>query len=370
MKFAYLLLMLFILSFSFAGCIKVADREPFQSNEPGTIPHFTEFWEHALKLSGIQNETACFEDISLHMDGNKTIDNMYMDFSAVKEQQRNLYRLDLVPSLGTVIVSSRGVDKQQREIPGTHPLVILTALEQFPYSSFETNQNSLTFWAFRLGSYNGGFNDREFDIYEIDNGTLIPIKTIIFCSPVHDVFPIVVSRDMRADKGGVGWPPNEGNSFFMFTASDVAKAGTVIYKTNGSAPAIRKDRIVCPISDFVPAGRGGGSGGGGGGNGPGPGLTTFVANSSASDTNLKSIAVSVEKQGQNIVITNNGGPDAREVTSFAVSIDGRNPIIATSLGTTPGKSKSFPGTIGTKNDVRINATFKDGSQQLILDIAV
>jgi hypothetical protein len=370
MKFAYLLLMLFIISISFAGCIQVSDREPFQSNEPGTIPHFTEFWNHALKLSGIQNETTCFEDISLHMDGNKTIDHMSMEFSAVKQQQRNLYRLDLVPSKGTVIVSSRGVDQEQREIPGTHPLVILTALEQFPYSSFETDSNSLTFWAFRLGSYHGGFDDREFDIYELDNGTLIPIKTIIFCSPAHDVFPIVVSRDMRADKGGVGWPPRDGNSFFMFTAGDVAKAGTVIYKTNGSAPAIRKDRITCPMSELTPAGRGGGSGGGGGGSSPAPGFNNVFPISNPSDTNLKSIAVSVEKQGQNIVIKNNGGPDALEVTSFAVSIDGRNPIIATSLGTAVGKSQSFPGTSGMKNEVRINATFKDGSQQLILDIAV
>lgn len=99
-------------------------------------------------------------------------------------------------------------------------------------------------------------------------------------------------------------------------------------------------------------------------------FTIHECRSNPSRTRLKSVAVSVEKQGQNIIITNDGGPDARDVTSFVVTIDDGTPIIAPELGITVGLSHSFAGTPGLKNRVLVNATFKDGSEQLILDTAV
>lgn len=374
MKFSFFLVSIIIISILFAGCIQASDREQFRPSEPGTIPHFTEFWNNALNLSGIQNDSACFEDISVHMDGNRTIDNLYMDFSGVKQQQRNLYRLDLNPARGTVILSSRGVDQEQREIPGTHPLIILTALEQFPYSSFDPGLNPLNIRIMRYENP-GIYDDTCYDIYEIDNGTIIPLKTIDFCPPVHDYYPIVVSPDMQSNTGA-RFSTNSDRSHVILTADDIAKAGTVIYKKTGSTPGIRNDRIGCPVSESGPAGCGGGSGGGGGGagrggeGGPVPDWTPFIPNPHFSEANLKSIDISAEKQGQNIIITNGGGPDAPEVTSFVVTIDGGAPINASKLGTTVGSSQSFAGTRGKKNDVRVNATFKDGSRQPILDTAV
>ena len=99
-------------------------------------------------------------------------------------------------------------------------------------------------------------------------------------------------------------------------------------------------------------------------------FTIHECRSDPSRTHLKSVAVSAEKQGQNIIITNNGGPDARDVTSFVVTIYGGTPIVASELGTTVGLSHSFAGTRGLKDRVLVNATFKDGSEQLILDTVV
>jgi hypothetical protein len=99
-------------------------------------------------------------------------------------------------------------------------------------------------------------------------------------------------------------------------------------------------------------------------------FTIHECRSNPSRTRLKSVSVSAEKQGQNIIITNNGGPDARDVTSFVVTVDSGKPITAPELGTTVGLSHSFPGTPGLKNRLLVNATFKDGSEQLILDTMV
>ena len=84
----------------------------------------------------------------------------------------------------------------------------------------------------------------------------------------------------------------------------------------------------------------------------------------------KSIAVTAQKNGQDIVITFYGGSDAKDVASFIVSIDGGAPIVGSSLTKAVGSSQSFTGTSNSKNNVRVTAIFVDSSEQLVLDTSV
>ncbi len=97
-------------------------------------------------------------------------------------------------------------------------------------------------------------------------------------------------------------------------------------------------------------------------------LAAFVFGTAGNVSATKSIAVTAQKQDQNIIITNQGGTDIGEVNSFGITVDGITPIKP--LGIMVGSTTTIQGTSGSKNRVIVIATFKGGSQQVILDTYV
>jgi archaeal type IV pilus assembly protein PilA len=104
-------------------------------------------------------------------------------------------------------------------------------------------------------------------------------------------------------------------------------------------------------------------------------IAAFVFGMAGNVSKTRSVAVTAQKQGQSIVVTNNGGPDIQDLTAFNVSGQYNNgtAISGQTLAITVGSSSKFPN--GTtpqngKDHVIVTATFSDGTQQVVLDTFV
>jgi archaeal type IV pilus assembly protein PilA len=99
-------------------------------------------------------------------------------------------------------------------------------------------------------------------------------------------------------------------------------------------------------------------------------IAAFVFGMAGNVSKTRNVAVTAQKAGAgSIIITNNGGPDAGDVSIFAVQIDTSAPTVS-GLSKTVGSTQTFSGSSGVKNHVIVTATFNDGSQQVILDTNV
>jgi archaeal type IV pilus assembly protein PilA len=105
-------------------------------------------------------------------------------------------------------------------------------------------------------------------------------------------------------------------------------------------------------------------------------IAAFVFGMAGNVSKTRSVAVTAQKQGQNVVVTNNGGPDIQDLSAFNVTVAYNNGSTATNpqtLSTAVGSSIKFPN--GTtpqngKDHVIVTATFTDGTQQVVLDTFV
>jgi archaeal type IV pilus assembly protein PilA len=99
-------------------------------------------------------------------------------------------------------------------------------------------------------------------------------------------------------------------------------------------------------------------------------IAAFVFGMAGNVSKTRNIALTAQKIGAgSIIITNNGGSDAGDVSIFAVQIDSTTPSIG-ALSKTVGSTQSYSGSQGQKNHVIVTATFNDGTQQVVLDTNV
>jgi archaeal type IV pilus assembly protein PilA len=108
-------------------------------------------------------------------------------------------------------------------------------------------------------------------------------------------------------------------------------------------------------------------------------IAAFVFGMAGNVSKTRSIAMTAQKQGNNIVVTNNGGPDNQDLSTWYLNINGQNMTVAgyygnntnvgyyvtVPTGTTAGQSyvKSATG----KDHVLVTGVFTDNSQQVLLD---
>lgn len=99
-------------------------------------------------------------------------------------------------------------------------------------------------------------------------------------------------------------------------------------------------------------------------------IAAFVFGMAGNVSKTRNIAVTAQKVGAgSIIITNNGGSDAGDVSVFGVSKDGVA-TTTTSLISVVGSTSTISGSQGTKNHIIVTATFNDGTQQVVLDTNV
>jgi archaeal type IV pilus assembly protein PilA len=102
-------------------------------------------------------------------------------------------------------------------------------------------------------------------------------------------------------------------------------------------------------------------------------IAAFVFGMAGNVSKTRSVAVTAAKQGSNIVLTNNGGPDTKDVTTMNWSVDTTDQtVIATANATKVGytvKNNTAVAT-GVRNHVIVTANFNDGTSQVVLDTYV
>jgi archaeal type IV pilus assembly protein PilA len=102
-------------------------------------------------------------------------------------------------------------------------------------------------------------------------------------------------------------------------------------------------------------------------------IAAFVFGMAGNVSKTRNIAVTATKQGQNITVTNNGGPDIADLTSFNTTVyknDGGTVNDATNLTKIVGSITKFTSSASGKDHVVVVALFNDGTNQVVLDTYV
>ena len=108
-------------------------------------------------------------------------------------------------------------------------------------------------------------------------------------------------------------------------------------------------------------------------------IAAFVFGMAGNVSKTRSVAATAIKQGGNITVTNNGGPDVGDLATngFNVTLVWGNgtatpanypPQLGNQVGSTIKFLASKP--IGTKDHIIVTASFNDGTSQVILDTYV
>jgi archaeal type IV pilus assembly protein PilA len=101
-------------------------------------------------------------------------------------------------------------------------------------------------------------------------------------------------------------------------------------------------------------------------------IAAFVFGMAGNVSKTRSVAVTATKQGTNITVTNNGGPDNQDLRTtnpFNATISYNNGSTGNfNLPGYVGSTVKVPAGAGTgKDHIIVTATFNDGTSQVVLD---
>jgi archaeal type IV pilus assembly protein PilA len=103
-------------------------------------------------------------------------------------------------------------------------------------------------------------------------------------------------------------------------------------------------------------------------------IAAFVFGMAGNVSKTRNIAVTATKQGQNVTVTNNGGPDIADLTNFNSTLypanGGTSQSDTTNMTKTVGSITKFASSGVGKDHVVIVANFNDGTKQVVLDTYV
>ncbi len=93
-------------------------------------------------------------------------------------------------------------------------------------------------------------------------------------------------------------------------------------------------------------------------------IAAFVFGMAGNVSKTRNIALTAQKVGAgSIIITNNGGSDAGDVSVFSVQIGTNAAATGTSLTSQVGSTQTYTGQQGVKDHVIVTATFNDGTSK-------
>jgi hypothetical protein len=269
------ILMVFVIGMGvfIAGCTTYPGHgNLFLSQTEDGQPPFSKLWEIAVSASGIDNRTAELGNLMVLMDGNNSINTLLMDFTGMKQGSKQVCAVDVSPS-GRVGVRCMDGPGQIALPAGTHPLAVLSTLELFPYRSLDPSMDGIHIWTGEI-CCDLMFDNTSADLFELRNGTFIPVETIVFHQSEEYLYPVHICR-IRPPERVITYPegrveaispeshPKDHHCLILFTSEDVARAVTVVYPPGVATSDLRDNRSIMPEPPAInPGGAGGGGGGG------------------------------------------------------------------------------------------------------------
>ncbi len=149
---------------------------PGCTTERVTIPQnldelsVVKIWDTVAKVTNVQNDSGELESFRLLIDENGKIDSLTYIF----HEDLKAYRVD-IDSKGELDWNS-----YQNKLPATrHPIEVLSEIDKVRFTSLKTGEAGLLLQA-DFSFNNVGYSNDYLNIYQLENGNLIPLKEIIF----------------------------------------------------------------------------------------------------------------------------------------------------------------------------------------------
>lgn len=223
-----------------AGCL--ADTENSRVSTCTLSPNvhglaLDALWEAAATASGVDDRTAVLDHCWVNLGAGGALETVSLDFSGMEDGSRHHYSANYDPTRASLSV--RRGDAPAGLFPGSHPLALLKAISDLPFSEIAFGEEGLAILVVRQ-SGDLGYTAEYSDLFLLDNGTLVPLEEVGF-STTCPWYTIIVDRRTAPDLVGTGdgttvssrevivpEPAGARSSFVVFTPDELAKAATVV----------------------------------------------------------------------------------------------------------------------------------------------
>jgi hypothetical protein len=220
--------------FTMPGCAGTKAAVPHKLDELSLV----DMWNAVANQVDLQEQGAELESLYLHSDTDRNVNTLYFKFQGYTEKGRaHVYNASIYGK-SEMNIQANGISSVQ---PTRHPFKIFEEIDTLGIASLETGEEGMSMLIdFQYGDI--GYSYDNLDIYHLDNGTLLPLKEIIFHSSYPwctvSVFKLVPNETVitedgrtiaRATTAAAPVPPEERTSQIWFIGEDINKATTVEY---------------------------------------------------------------------------------------------------------------------------------------------
>jgi hypothetical protein len=194
-------------------------------------------WEIVLENTKVENKSVILNWLHIDINGNGDIEHIILEFSGVIDQRCKMYHIE-VNARGKVRWYSADIDNASG---GMHPLTLFKELEKLNFREIPSGDDGISIDVSATSGSVGYEDNKCVDIYLLKNGSLIPLKKVIFESSIP-WYPIeICKREVLRSEGSkaevektvtinVNESNKESQCFVVFIPQDLSKAKIVEYK--------------------------------------------------------------------------------------------------------------------------------------------
>lgn len=209
---------------SLAGCARETVTIPANLEELSLI----KIWDTVSKATDVPSDRAELESLRLQTDKDEKVNDITFIFHEDSTSATSkTYQVD-INGKGELDVHSYGGLSQ----PSRNPLDVLAEIDKVKLSSIKPGEGGISIQAdFELGGADGLWDNSSLNIYQLQNGNLVPLKQIAFNGSPFCV--ISVYQLIDGGMGGVTTTAARGErttTQTWFLTEDVSKARVVQYQ--------------------------------------------------------------------------------------------------------------------------------------------
>lgn len=217
------LLMVFI-----TGCNNTKEVNISQSGWDLENLSLLQLWYMIADTTNIQEQSAEIVSLQLHTDTANTVDSFYFVFCALDNDDQARRYITNISQESKITI--RKYDTIEME-GNRRPCIIFTELDKIGLASLETGESGLSVHI-EVHDESIGYTRENLDIYELENGELIPLDEIKFHSQTPWCTISVYQLDATSSTTQTTAPaPSslDGRTQIWFLAEEINMAETVEY---------------------------------------------------------------------------------------------------------------------------------------------
>ncbi len=198
-------------------------------------------WDTIVNRTGIDNGSAAFDDMQIHLASEGTIGSLALSFYAIKDKKWGGYQAYLrydPETCGTLRIQSYPVEAPAYTATNPrHPQEILAELTSINLSAFGFSDRPVFITTTASREMNVTYYSLPCsDIFLLKNGTIIPIGRVVRHDTVADVTHWTIFPENCIDIPGYGQDCTGGNGIIVFSAGRMENAEYVPSATGVTQP--------------------------------------------------------------------------------------------------------------------------------------